>query len=246
MDEYRPLRERWEQSSRKLVEALAAADAATGLELKSHEEAEEQFDAMRGVIDRIGEYLEERISEEATRAENAYQQGLWLMVGSGCLAVVIAALLGLLITRGILQELGGEPRYARQITRRLAEGDLTVQVELGKNDDNSLLAAVKAMSDKLAQIIGEVRTAANSLSSASEEVSATAQSMSQASSEQATSVEETSTSVEQMSASVEQNSENARVTDGMAGNAAKQAVEGGAAVKDTVEAMKSIADKIGI
>jgi chemotaxis signal transduction protein len=32
----------------------------------------------------------------------------------------------------------------------------------------------------------------------------------------------------------------------MAGNAAKQAVEGGAAVKDTVSAMKSIAEKIGI
>jgi hypothetical protein len=49
-----------------------------------------------------------------------------------------------------------------------------------------------------------------------------------------------------MSASIEQNTENARVTDGMAGNAAKQAVEGGAAVKDTVSAMKSIAEKIGI
>ena len=49
-----------------------------------------------------------------------------------------------------------------------------------------------------------------------------------------------------MNTSIIQNTDNAQVTDGMAGNAAKQAVEGGAAVKDTVDAMKSIAEKIGI
>ena len=246
MDEYRPLRERWEQSSGKLIEALATANATDGLDQKSLNEVEEQFAAMRTVIDRIGDYLKGLISEEATLADNAYQRGLWLMIGSGCLALVVATLLGLLISRNILRELGGEPRYAKQIARRIAEGDLTVQVELRKNDDNSLLAAIKTMSDKLAQIIGEVRGSADALSSASEEVSATAQSMSQASSEQAASVEETSASIEQMSASIEQNTENAKVTDGMAGSAAKQAVEGGAAVKDTVAAMKSIAEKIGI
>jgi methyl-accepting chemotaxis protein len=59
-------------------------------------------------------------------------------------------------------------------------------------------------------------------------------------------VEETSASVEQMSASINQNAENAKVTNGMADSAAKQASEGGQAVKETVVAMKSIADKIGI
>ena len=49
-----------------------------------------------------------------------------------------------------------------------------------------------------------------------------------------------------MTASVEQNTENAKVTDGMASKAAKEASEGGEAVKSTVAAMKSIAGKIGI
>ncbi|MDD2760952.1 MAG: methyl-accepting chemotaxis protein, partial [Methylomonas sp.] len=53
-------------------------------------------------------------------------------------------------------------------------------------------------------------------------------------------------SIEQMSASINQNSENAKITDGMAGKASKEAVEGGVAVKQTVEAMKAIAGKIGI
>ena len=46
--------------------------------------------------------------------------------------------------------------------------------------------------------------------------------MSQASTEQAASVEETSASVEEMSASIAQNTENAKVTDGMAGKAARE------------------------
>jgi methyl-accepting chemotaxis protein len=49
-----------------------------------------------------------------------------------------------------------------------------------------------------------------------------------------------------MTSSIAQNTENAKVTDGMASTAAKQAGEGGQAVAGTVEAMRKIADKIGI
>src|SRR3990167_3001244 len=99
---------------------------------------------------------------------------------------------------------------------RIAAGDLTVNVETKAGDSTSMLSAIKGMVDKLAQIIGEVRSNADSLSSASEQISSTAQSMSQGASEQAASVEETSASMEQMSASIAQNTENAKVTDGMA------------------------------
>jgi chemotaxis protein methyltransferase CheR len=49
-----------------------------------------------------------------------------------------------------------------------------------------------------------------------------------------------------MTASIAQNTENAKVTDGMATKAAKEASEGGEAVKETVSAMNQIARKIGI
>jgi len=132
-------------------------------------------------------------------------------------------------------------------TGAMAEGDLDVLADASGNDELAHTAAnFNRMTEKLSQIMGEVRSSAEGLSSASEEVSATAQSMSQATSEQAASVEETSASVEQMSASINQNAENAKITNGMAENASVQATAGGKAVKDTVSAMKSIADKIGI
>jgi methyl-accepting chemotaxis protein len=49
-----------------------------------------------------------------------------------------------------------------------------------------------------------------------------------------------------MAASIAQNTDNAKVTDAKATKAAKEAVEGGEAVSQTVTAMKQIATKIGI
>ena len=157
--------------------------------------------------------------------------------------LAFSILFAVFIVRGIVTAL----RDAVSAANRLAEGDLTVRFESDRKDEvGQLMVALRDMSAKLSQIIGEVLGAADKLSSASEEVSTTAKRMSQAASEQAASVEETSASIEQMSASINQNAENAKVTDGMAAHAAQQAGEGGAAVKSTVTAMKQIAGKIGI
>ncbi|TAN67731.1 MAG: methyl-accepting chemotaxis protein [Methylobacter sp.] len=133
------------------------------------------------------------------------------------------------------------------VAQALEQGDLTQKVT---RDYQGAFDQVKQSLNntvaKLSQVISEVNSAASNIASASEEVSATAQSMSQATSEQAASVEETSASVEQMSASINQNTENAKVTDGMATQASGEAAQGGEAVKKTVSAMKSIANKIGI
>ncbi|MES2257710.1 MAG: methyl-accepting chemotaxis protein [Pseudomonadota bacterium] len=146
----------------------------------------------------------------------------------------------------LLAQIGGEPAYATRIVSEVAQGDLMVPVNLRQGDQSSLLYAMKTMIDKLALVLTDVRDGAEVLASASEEISATAQSLSQAASEQASGVEETSASVEEMTASIAQNTDNAKITDGMAGKAAAEAIEGGAAVRSTVEAMTQIAKKIGI
>jgi len=158
-------------------------------------------------------------------------------------AVLIALGFAFWITRSITRPIN----MAVDAANSLAEGDLTVKLESDSKDEvGMLMNALQNMIGKLTQIIGEVRTAADNLTNAAGQVSATAQSLSQSSSEQAASVEETTSSMEQMSASISQNTENAKVTDGMASKAAREAAEGGEAVTKTVEDMKSIAGKIGI
>jgi len=194
----------------------------------------------------LNEHQAQRMVSSGEEATAAYMDARNLMIVIGTVAVLISILLGYLITRSLIRQLGGEPAYAAEVVQRVARGDLSVEVTTREGDTTSMLAAVRTMTTTLAQIISDVRSSADGLASASEEVSATAQSMSQASTEQAASVEETSASIEQMSASIAQNTENAKVTDGMAGKAAREADEGGQAVRETLVAMKTIADKIGI
>jgi len=98
----------------------------------------------------------------------------------------------------------------------------------------------------IARPIAHVLEASRNMVSASEQLSATAQALSQGASEQAASVEETSASMEEMSASISQNNDNAKVTGDIATRTAKETVDGGQAVRETVTAMKQIAKKIAI
>jgi methyl-accepting chemotaxis protein len=70
--------------------------------------------------------------------------------------------------------------------------------------------------------------------------------ISEGSTEQASSTEEVSSSMEEMVSNITQNTENARQTEKIALQASKDIIEGNKAVTITVEAMKKIADKIGI
>jgi methyl-accepting chemotaxis protein len=128
-----------------------------------------------------------------------------------------------------------------------AEGDLTKRID---RDYEGLFGKVKDSvndtANNLTRVMTDVRAASDALTGAANQVSATAQSLSQAASEQAASVEQTTASIDVMSASITQNSDNAKVTDGMATKAAREAVDGGSAVTQTVTAMKQIAAKIGI
>jgi methyl-accepting chemotaxis protein len=128
---------------------------------------------------------------------------------------------------------------------QLAKGDLTITVTPQSTRD-ALGTALQGMVAKLSQVIGEVRAGANALGAAASQVSSTSQALSQGTSEQAASVEETTSSLEQMSASIAKNADNSRQLEQIAVKAAKDGEESGAAVLDTVGAMRSIADKIGI
>ena len=179
-------------------------------------------------------------------ADAASAAALHTMYTSAIVALVLLVVIGLFILSGIMKQLGGDPSYAAEIVRQIADGDLRVEVELKQGDKTSLLASMQGMIEKLSHVVQEVNNGAEALASASEEVSATAQALSQAASEQAAGTEQTSASVEQMTASISQNTENAKVTDGIAGKASKEAAEGAVAVRSTVAAMREIAKKIGI
>lgn len=194
-------------------------------------------------IDALEDHNKAALAAAAQTAKEEYADARQGLIALGSVAAVLALIAAVIITRNITVPL----REAADAAKRLAEGDLTVRIESrGTDETGVLLAAMQGMVTRLVEVVSQVSSNAESLASASEEISSTSQSLSQAASEQAAAAEETSAAIEQMTASISQNSENARVTDGMATKAAKEAVDGGDAVKQTAQAMKQIAQKITI
>ena len=239
-----------------IVQARAASNAMSGklqemIKAKEWEAAVSHFGkhyrpAQAAYLKAIGDFVgqqNERAEEVSRRAEGLVASTHVLIAGLAAAAVLLGGVLATWICLSITRPIDS----ALRVAGALAEGDLSVGIEAdGKDELGQLLTAMQAMVGKLGTIIGEVLAAADNVSNASGQVSSTAVSLSQSTSEQAAAAEETSASIEEMSAAIVRNSENAKVTEGMAASAARQAGEGGAAVARTVEAMKSIAGKIGI
>ena len=128
------------------------------------------------------------------------------------------------------------------------EGDFTRRIALADKDafHAQLCGKFNQLIDTVSGTIAEVRASAAQLLAASEQVSQTSQSLAHSASQQAAGVEQTTASLHEISASVKQNAQSATVTDGIATQAASEAIEGGKAVGQTVDAMSSIASKIRV
>jgi signal transduction histidine kinase/ActR/RegA family two-component response regulator len=74
-------------------------------------------------------------------------------------AVAAGSLLALAIMRGLHRQLGGEPEYAKEVATRIAEGDLTVDVQLHAGDTRSVLYAMRKMVTNLRSMVQDIQSA---------------------------------------------------------------------------------------
>jgi len=163
------------------------------------------------------------------------------------LGVLLAILAGLLVAYLMTRMITRPIRQGMLLATEIADGNLTRRIKAEGHDEVGLLIqALQTMQQRLFEVVSQVRTAGNDLFNAAENLGVTSQALSQSASQQAASVEETSASLEEISASIAQTADNAKSTDQLATQTAQQANDGGAAVVDTVDAMKKIADKISI
>ncbi|MEY4719256.1 MAG: hypothetical protein RL563_1874, partial [Pseudomonadota bacterium] len=198
------------------------------------------FDAVMALID----YQNQLMIQAGKDAEQKVDTSVEIIVSLGLFSLMIGMLAGILITRALMKQLGDEPDVATNAMKKIAEGDLTLNISLSQEDRSSLLYHLKNMRDQLARVVERILDNAATLTNASGQVSATAQSISQVTTEQVASAEQTTQFVEQLSVSVQKNTDSAQLTERMAMQSSEDAKSGGDAVMQTVNAMKNIAKKI--
>ncbi|PIF08382.1 methyl-accepting chemotaxis protein [Janthinobacterium sp. 13] len=160
-----------------------------------------------------------------------------LLLTLAVLALGFGVVCAWLLTTGIVRPL----RTAVDIARKVADGDLTAQIDASAKDETGqLLLALKDMNTSLLNIVSEVRSGTDSIATSSTQIAAGNQDLSSRTEEQAGSLEETASSMEELTSTVKQNADNARQANQLAASAAQVAVKGGAVVAQVVGTMESI------
>ncbi|HWW71170.1 MAG TPA: methyl-accepting chemotaxis protein [Duganella sp.] len=187
--------------------------------------------------------LEAKQNETATAdAELDYAHARSMILFFGALALLTSATAAVLITRSVVNELGGEPGYARAIVEQIAGGDLGIDIHTRGNDRSSLLFAMQRMRDNLAAIVGKIDLSSRTIATASNQIASGNLDLSSRTEQQAGALEETASAMEELTSTVKQNSDNARQANALALSASEVAVKGGTVVAQVVDTMGSIND----
>jgi methyl-accepting chemotaxis protein len=190
--------------------------------------------------------IERRSSGAAVAAARSHGDRVVTTIDAIALAALVAAaLLAFVLTRGILRQLGGEPAYAKEVVSRIAAGHLDVQVQLAPGDRDSMLFAMDRMARELRTLVAEVAQGAHAVAESSAQIAQGNVDLSQRTEEQASTLEETASSMEELTATVNQNAENARQAKELAAVASQVAGKGGEVVQGVVRTMTGISASSG-
>ncbi|MDH6156656.1 MULTISPECIES: methyl-accepting chemotaxis protein [unclassified Janthinobacterium] len=185
--------------------------------------------------------LEDKLNEQMQAdARKAFDSARLFMIILGVLAVAMGVAAALVITRGLLKQLGGEPDYTASIAGSIANGDLSIGIYTQPSDTSSLLAEMKEMRNSLVGIVGQVRVGTETIGTASREIADGNLDLSSRTEMQASALEKTASAMEELTSTVKQNADNAREANKLAATASDVAVKGGSVVSQVVDTMNSI------
>ncbi|MBA8733288.1 methyl-accepting chemotaxis protein [Chromobacterium violaceum] len=203
----------------KLRQIVQSGDAAA----LQHYVDREMYPALDPVSQRISALVDlqlrvaaEEFSQSQQRAAFSHAANIALIA----VGVVVGFLLAWVIVRGLLSELGGEPRDVVALAERIAEGDLDQKLAVKPDDHHSIVASMARMQSALIQLVRNMQDITLRLSNSATELAA-------ASEQVATSAEEQTRAASSMSASVEQLSVSICSVNDTAADVAKDSVSSG-------------------
>ncbi len=183
---------------------------------------------------------EEKIMTDEVMISKAKQTNTWVIILS-ILASIIAFIIAWQVALGIIKPV----KKGVIFTKRIAGGDLTTTIDINQKDEIGELAdSLNKMVLKLRSVVEQITLGAGNINQAGNEMSENSQKVSQGATEQASSIEEMSSSIQEMTANIRQNSENTQHTEKVSDRAAGEIAKGSKQLGTSLDAMKTIADKI--
>ena len=251
---YEAIKTTWQAylvEDRKLNELANAGDASLADARKQATGASNE--AFSKFMAAVGEDMTYNVNgaQDAMKASAATYRNALVLDGA---AVAVAVTLGLLLALGITRSIVGPIEQAVKVADTVARGDLTSRIDPSGHDEPArLLAALGRMNDSLVGIVGQVRSASDSIATGSTQIATGNADLSQRTEEQASNLQQTAASMEELSSTVRNNADTARQAATLASTASQAAVRGGSVVSQVVGTMdaitgssRKIADIIGV
>jgi len=221
------------------VVALALAgkrEEATALLLGPRYETQARY--LKAITDLVT-YQQARMREAGEGAIDQKYSAMVLLASLSAAAILLAALLGWLITRSITRPMN----VALVAARRIAGGDLSIPVPVsGRDETGQLLRAIAEMQDSLVNTVSAVRRNAESVATASLQIAQGNSDLSQRTEEQASALEQTAATMSELSVTVRNNADNARQAGRLAVNVRDVARQGNDVTHEITGTMKSIGE----
>lgn len=210
------------------------ADVTTFIE-QGH--GKRRMDELRGVLQSFIGDEEKLIAERNEEASAVANQTSNIAFFGAFIAAITALIITIVITKSILGPITTAVRIADSIT----SGNLNSTIDVQSTDElGTLLHSLKAMQDKLRDLVREISTSADSVLHSSNNISQGNSSLSERTDKQASSLEETAASMEEMTAAVKLSAEHADEANKLARGARQQAEQGSSVVRKAVSAMEEI------
>lgn len=185
------------------------------------------------------------ISSDLSPLKSQIWSSFFSILFGGLIIALIAIIIGFIIIKNLNKQLGGEPEMLAQITRQIANGNLTLDFKIyGRRE--GILGAIWDMTDKLKSIVTSVVHSSDNIANVGHQINASSQQMSEGANAQAASIEEVSASIVEMSTNIQQNSENAQLTEQISNTALTRLKESTESIHTSLTSIRNIAEKIAI
>jgi methyl-accepting chemotaxis protein len=143
---------------------------------------------------------------------------------------------------------------ANDLAARIAQGDLSQQMDLTRGDEfGDLMKSLAAMNESLGRMVSQVRRSTDSIATASAEIATGNNDLAQRTEQTSSNLQATASSMDHLTSNVQQSADNARQASSLAARASSVAEKGGTVVEQVVSTMQEIntssqkiADIIGV
>lgn len=147
---------------------------------------------------------------------------------------------GIWLSRSIIRELGGDPHDAAVMAQRVAEGDLSVHIDLASGDATSLMAQLKAMQESLSGVVANVRSNAAFVAHSGMSLASGNRELADRTEQQAANLEQTAASVEQLSSTVQHNAQTALQSNAQAASVRDAADQGASIMAEAIASVEAV------